>query len=67
MKAKFTPVLIGQDRLMDAMRSDEYVGFCRACGEEAYGVEPDMRCGKCEVCGARKVYGAEELLIMEVA
>lgn len=39
-------------------------GFCVECGEEAEGCEPDARRYKCEYCGARGVYGAEELLIM---
>ncbi len=39
-------------------------GFCLACGEEQGGCEPDMRRGLCENCGARKVYGADELAIM---
>lgn len=39
-------------------------GFCTACGDEAFGVEPDARNYKCESCGERKVFGAEELLIM---
>jgi Zn finger protein HypA/HybF involved in hydrogenase expression len=39
-------------------------GWCISCGEEAYGVEPDAREYKCEACGKRQVYGAEELLLM---
>lgn len=39
-------------------------GFCLACGAEVEGVEPDARKYECEVCGAHKVYGAEELLLM---
>lgn len=43
---------------------DGTIGFCTACGSEAYGVEPDA-CGyECEVCGERKVFGAEELVLM---
>lgn len=41
-------------------------GFCIACGDEAYNVEPDARKYECESCGAKKVYGAQELLIMGV-
>jgi hypothetical protein len=37
-------------------------GFCIACGEEADGCEPDARRYKCEACGERAVYGADELL-----
>ncbi len=39
-------------------------GFCVGCGEEADGCEPDARRRVCECCGERKVYGAEELLMM---
>ena len=39
-------------------------GFCLACGEVAYGVEPDARKYRCENCGAHKVYGGEELALM---
>ena len=55
------------DRIMDAVEADEYGGFCLACGADAFGVEPDARKYKCEVCGARAVYGAEECLIMGLA
>jgi hypothetical protein len=40
------------------------VGFCRACGAEAHGVEPDARRYKCDACELNFVYGAEELLLM---
>jgi hypothetical protein len=39
-------------------------GICIACGADADGCEPDARKYKCEACGERAVYGAEELLIM---
>lgn len=51
------------DVIMDAVESDEYIGFCIACGEEADGVEPDA-CGyECDHCGQSAVFGAEELLL----
>ena len=43
---------------------DEYIGLCTVCGEEQEGCEPDARNYKCDACGAKAVYGAEELLIM---
>ena len=56
------------DRVMEAakrqMCSLDNPGICIACGHEQEGCEPDMCQGKCEVCGERKVYGAEELMIM---
>lgn len=39
-------------------------GICLSCGEEADGCEPDMRGGKCESCGVRRVFGLEEALFM---
>ena len=51
-------------RVMKAAESGESVGFCTACGAKAYGVEPDARKYECECCGAAKVYGAEELVLM---
>jgi len=43
--------------------AEDYGGFCKACGAEAYGVEPDARDYPCEECGAHKVFGAEELIM----
>jgi hypothetical protein len=39
-------------------------GFCIGCGAESGEVEPDARRYTCESCGEKKVYGAEELLVM---
>lgn len=55
---------VNLDMVMDAVESGEYMGFCLACGDEAYNVEPDARRYECESCGESKVYGAEELLMM---
>lgn len=52
------------DELMDAVESDEYIGFCRNCGAEHDGVEPDACKYPCDECGKNQVYGAETLLIM---
>lgn len=54
-------------RVMRAVKADDNFGFCTACGAKAHGVEPDARGYTCESCGAPKVYGAEELLMMGVA
>ncbi len=40
------------------------LGACLACGEQAYGVEPDAREYECDSCGEKKVYGLEEILMM---
>lgn len=45
------------------MSSLDNPGFCLACGEEADGCEPDARNYECEYCGARRVFGAGELLM----
>jgi hypothetical protein len=45
--------------------NEECNGICLACHEIQYGgCEPDARRYKCESCGARKVYGLEEALLM---
>lgn len=51
------------EQIMEAVEEDDNTGFCIACGEQAYGVEPDARNYECESCGAKKVFGAEELLL----
>jgi len=63
-KNKDTVINVTMDQVLEAIESDDNIGFCTACGEEAYGVEPDARRYKCESCGERQVYGAEELLFM---
>lgn len=51
------------DRLERAICGGD-TGFCRACGAEQYGCEPDARRYRCEACNNREVYGAEELILM---
>lgn len=51
-----------QDEYQDA--TNDYLGFCRACGESQDQCEPDAREYKCEACGELQVYGVEELLMM---
>ena len=55
---------ISIDRVMEAIEEDDCVGFCTACGAEQGGCEPDAHEYECESCGACKVYGAEELLML---
>ena len=52
------------DEVIAAVQDDDGSGFCLACGEQAWGVEPDARGYECENCGEHKVYGAEECLMM---
>jgi hypothetical protein len=49
-----------------AVEQDDNAGFCKHCGAEVYGIEPDARLVPCEVCGQCRVYGAMALL-MEMA
>ena len=49
-----------------AQNEEEYIGFCIACGAEAYDVEPDARKYECDECGKEKVYGAQEILLMTI-
>lgn len=60
-------VKIPVEAVIEAVQRDDGTGFCVACGEEAYGVEPDAERYECESCGKRAVYGAEQLLFMTVA
>lgn len=52
------------EEVMAAAESDEYIGFCRACGNSQGECEPDARKRTCEACGAAEVYGAEEIILM---
>lgn len=54
---------ITSDRVLSLVEQDNNLGLCLACGEEAHDVEPDACQYECEICGARQVYGAEELLL----
>jgi hypothetical protein len=58
---------ITPERVMEACERHRMTldnpGFCIECGMECDGVEPDARRYPCESCGARGVFGAEDLLI----
>jgi hypothetical protein len=49
---------------MSACEADDNSGFCLDCGEQHSNIEPDARRCKCEACGERRVYGAEEIILM---
>lgn len=55
-------------RVLAAVESEMFgldnPGFCLACGADADGCEPDARRYTCDDCGASKVYGAAEVLMM---
>lgn len=50
--------------IYESMFGTGSTGFCTKCGESQDGCEPDACNYECESCGAREVYGAEELMIM---
>lgn len=52
-----------ESAIMRRMTTLDNPGFCIACGEDAEGCEPDARRYECELCGERKVYGADELAL----
>jgi predicted RNA-binding Zn-ribbon protein involved in translation (DUF1610 family) len=55
---------LDMDRVIAAAENEEeYLGFCIACGAEAYDVEPDAGPYECDDCGANLVYGAQEILL----
>jgi hypothetical protein len=60
---QYRPV-VSERRMFEAMGDGS--GFCLACGADTDGVEPDARRYECEVCGAPKVYGLSELLMMDL-
>jgi hypothetical protein len=65
-KTRYVPVFASPDEIQEIMFEDNSIGFCIACGEEAYGVEPDARRYECESCEEKQVYGLEELVMMGV-
>ena len=45
---------------------DCYMGFCVSCGAPRECCEPDARNYPCEECGEKQVYGAQELIMMNL-
>ena len=45
---------------------DEMAGFCIVCGHLQGCCEPDARNYACEVCGDKTVFGAQELVFMDL-
>jgi len=60
--------IINADDLLEAAQDNMFgtgsTGFCISCGESRDGCEGDAENYECYSCGARKVFGAEQLLIM---
>jgi len=48
---------------MEAIDEDEYPGLCIRCGAATGGVEPDAERYPCDECGAKAVYGVEQLIL----
>jgi hypothetical protein len=55
------------ERVMEAVERQtttlDNPGFCKACGNEQGGCEPDAVGYECEACGELQVCGAAELLM----
>ncbi len=47
-----------------SIKGSNSTGWCLACGKSSGGIEPDARRYECEHCGAAKVFGGEELVLM---
>lgn len=60
-KTQFMPSMEEVKEMIDAQE-----GFCLSCGAQQDGVEPDARNYKCDACGEYKVFGAEELVLMDL-
>lgn len=48
----------------DELDDHDSMGICLACGETTEGVEPDAYGYDCESCGASKVCGIENAILM---
>ena len=53
-------------RLEKAILASEEMGFCIACGAERDGVEPDAEKYHCDECRTSSVYGADQLILLEL-
>jgi Zn finger protein HypA/HybF involved in hydrogenase expression len=51
------------DRVVELIEEDDNTGLCLACGAERPNTEPDARRYECDECGAKQVYGAEQILL----
>jgi len=60
-KTKYLP---SESDLLIAIELDN--GFCLSCGAENEGIEPDARKYTCSCCNKPRVYGAEQLFLMNL-
>lgn len=58
---KFKPDL---EMIAELAEADDNLGICLYCGEVAGGVDPDAENYHCEFCGERRVFGAEQALLV---
>jgi hypothetical protein len=60
---RFKPVLT-ETQFQNA--DENGIGFCLACGKKRTHTEPDARKYECDRCHNHTVYGAAELLLMNL-
>lgn len=58
------PKPLSIEDVLRAVQADDMIGFCLSCGAERENTEPDARGYQCPTCGAFRVFGAEEILLM---
>ena len=56
-------ITVDVDEVLEAVQEDRNAGFCIVCGEEHYGVEPEVRRFQWDKGCGPTGYGAEELLM----
>jgi hypothetical protein len=67
MKMRGRYVLIPFSKIEAAITNDEMAGFCLGCGEQSEdNCEPDARKYPCTACHENLVYGAQEIVIMNM-
>ena len=69
MVGKFDMAIVDPVELARAVKNNMFgadtdSGFCRACGAERDGTEPDACNYECDECGRNEVFGASELMMM---
>lgn len=55
------------EEIEEEINSDSYAGWCIKCGDWTHdSCEPDAHKYKCPVCECNTVYGAEELVVLNM-
>ncbi|MGH9608031.1 MAG: hypothetical protein ACRD34_00020 [Bryobacteraceae bacterium] len=60
----FDPIIFTLAQIQDM--AEEMSGACIKCGAVRECCEPDARKYHCDECGQNQVYGAEEILLMDL-